>query len=85
MSTRKRNERMFARYTLGDSLTKIAEEYGISRERTRQIVRREQRKDLCSKQYRDERISKFGTWSQTVCLLLPHLQAIKAIAEEKDT
>ena len=83
MSARERNERMFIRYTLGDSLTKIAEEYGISRERTRQIVRKEQRKDLCNKQDRDEQISRFGTWSQTICLLLPHLQAIKAIAEEK--
>ena len=85
MSTRKRNERMFTRYTLGDSFAKMAEEYGISRERTRQIVRREERRDTRNKQYRDEHIAMFGTWAQKVCLLLPHLKAIKAIAEEKNT
>jgi hypothetical protein len=35
--------------------------------------------------YRDQSIAMFGTWADKVCLLVPHLQAIRAIAEEKNT
>jgi hypothetical protein len=84
-----RNERMFTQYMLGDSFTKIAEEHGVSRERARQIVHNQKRFQHpglhpWNKQGKDEHVALFGTWSQKVCLLLPHLKAIKAIAEEKN-
>jgi hypothetical protein len=85
-----RNKQMFAQYMLGDSFTKIAKDYGMSKVRASQIVHSQKRKqhiDLnpWNKQSRDEHIAMFGTWAQKVCLLLPHLKAIKAIAEEKNT
>ena len=84
-----RNKQMFTQYILGDSFTKIAQDHGISKARASQIVHRQKREqhiDLnpWNKQIRDEHIAMFGTWAQKVCLLLPHLKAIKAIAEEKN-
>ena len=83
-----RNKRMFTQYMLGDSFTKIAEDHGISRARASVIVHAQKRRQHIecnpwNKQRRDEHIAMFGTWAQKVCLLLPHLKAIKAIAEEK--
>ena len=84
-----RNKQMYNQYMLGDSFTKIAENYGISKTRASHIVHRQKREqhiDLnpWNKQIRDEHIAIFGTWAQKVCLLLPHLEAIKAIAKEKN-
>jgi len=86
-----RNKQMFTQYMLGDSFTKIAQDHGISKPRASYIVhaykKRMQQFDSTpwDKQGRDEHIAMFGTWAQKVCLLLPHLQAIRAIAEEKNT
>jgi hypothetical protein len=81
---------MFNQYILGDSFAKIAKDHGISRARASAIVHKEQRRqhvDLnpWSKQRRDEQIAVFGTWAQKVSLLMPHLEAIKAIAGERNT
>jgi hypothetical protein len=88
--TFERNKKMFNQYILGDSFAKIAKDHGISRARASAIVHKEQRRqhvDLnpWSKQRRDEQIAVFGTWAQKVSLLMPHLEAIKAIAGEKNT
>ena len=88
--TFERNKKMFNQYILGDSFAKIAKDIGISRARASAIVHKEQRRqhvDLnpWSKQRRDEQIAVFGTWAQKVSLLMPHLEAIKAIAGEKNT
>lgn len=85
-----RNKKMFNQYILGGSFVKIAKDHEISRARASAIVHKEQRRqhvDLnpWNKQRRDEQIAVFGTWAQKVSLLLPHLKAIKAIAEEKNT
>jgi hypothetical protein len=84
--TFERNKKMFNQYILGDSFAKIAKDHGISRARASAIVHKEQRRqhvDLnpWSKQRRDEQIAVFGTWAQKVSLLMPHLEAIKAIGE----
>jgi hypothetical protein len=81
---------MFNQYILGDSFAKIAKDHGISRARASAIVHKEQRRqhvDLnpWSKQRRDEQIAVFGKWAQKVSLLMPHLEAIKAIAGERNT
>ena len=83
-------KKMFNQYILGDSFAKIAKDHGISRARASAIVHKEQRRqhvDLnpWSKQRRDEQIAVFGTWAQKVSLLMPHLEAIKAIAGERNT
>ena len=88
--TFERNKKMFNKYILGDSFAKIAKDHGISRARASAIVHKEQRRqhvDLnpWSKQRRDEQIAVFGTWAQKVSLLMPHLEAIKAIAGERNT
>jgi hypothetical protein len=88
--TFERNKKMFNQYILGDSFAKIAKDHGISRARASAIVHKEQRRqhvDLnpWSKQRRDEQIAVFGTWAQKVSLLMPHLEAIKAIAGERNT
>ena len=86
-----RNKHMFTQYMLGDSFTKIAQDHGISKTRASYIVhaykKRMQQFDLTpwNKQSRDEHIATFGTWAQKVSLLMPHLEAIKAIAEKKNT
>ena len=88
--TFERNKKMFNQYILGDSFAKIAKDHGISRARASAIVHKEQRRqhvDLnpWNKQRRDEQIAVFGTWAQKVSLLMPHLEAIKAIAGERNT
>jgi hypothetical protein len=35
--------------------------------------------------HKDQSTALWGTWIQTVLLLMPHIEAIKAIAEEKNT
>ena len=84
-----RNQQIYNQYLLGDSFVKIGKEHGISRTRASQIVHAQKRKrhiDLnpWNKQMRDEHIALFGDWWQKVYLLLPHIEAIKAIAEEKN-
>ena len=88
--TFERNKKMFNQYILGDSFAKIAKDHGISRARASAIVHKEQRRQHVglnpwSKQRRDEQIAVFGTWAQKVSLLMPHLEAIKAIAGERNT
>ena len=83
-----RNKLIFNQYMLGDSFVKIAKDHGISKTRASQIVHIQKRRQPIecnpwNKQVRDEHIAMFGTWAQKVCLLVPHLEAIKAIAEEK--
>jgi hypothetical protein len=84
----KRNEDIFNQYLLGDSYGKIAEQYGISPARVSNIVHTSRRRrdlfDLSpwSTVGRDEHISMYGTWAQKVSLLIPHIPAIRAIAEE---
>lgn len=84
----KRNEDIFNQYLLGDSHRKIAEQHGISPARVGNIVHTLRRKrglfDLnpWSIVGRDEHISMYGTWAQKVSLLIPHIPAIRAIAEE---
>ena len=80
----------------GATFREIGKKFNISAFRASQIFKtaeskvnltpfliRNNKTELYRKQQRDESIALFGTWAQKVCLLLPHLKAIKAIAEEK--
>jgi DNA-directed RNA polymerase sigma subunit (sigma70/sigma32) len=82
----------------GASFRELGKKFNISANRVNQIINtaeskvnltpfliRNNKTELYRKQQRDESIAVFGTWAQKVCLLMPHLQAIKAIAEEKNT
>ena len=82
----------------GASFREISKKFNISANRVSQIINtaeskvnltpfliRNNKTELYRKQQRDEYIAVFGTWAQKVCLLMPHLRAIKAIAEEKNT
>ena len=84
-----RNKRIFTQYMLGDSFTKIAKDHGISKSRVSVLVHIQKRKQSIevnpwNKQRRDEHVAEFGTWAEKVCLLIPHVRAISAIAEEKN-
>jgi hypothetical protein len=80
----------------GATFREIGKKFNISANRVSQIINtaeskvnltpflRNNKTELYRKQQRDESIARFGTWTQKVCLLMPHLQAIKAIAEEKN-
>jgi len=81
----------------GATFREIGKKFNISAHRANQIFStaesksnltpfflRNNKTELYRKQQRDESIARFGTWTQKVCLLMPHLQAIKAIAEEKN-
>jgi len=70
----------------GFSNVEIARKFKLSASKVSYVINREKKRDVRQAKrivWRDESVAMFGTWSQTVCLLLPHLQAIKAIAEEK--
>ena len=86
---KKRNE--------GKTFKEIAKELNLSAGRVSQIFnyahlknnlileakQRFEKIKLDKKEMLDRSIASFGTWADKVCLLLPHLNVIKAIAEEK--
>jgi hypothetical protein len=82
-----RNIEIYEAYKAGKSNVKLAREYGISQARVSQIIRDkvDQLETRPARRLvsRDQSIAMFGTWADKVCLLVPHLQAIRAIAEEK--
>jgi transcriptional regulator NrdR family protein len=84
-----RNIEIYEAYKAGKSNVKLAREYGISQARVSQIIRDkvDQLETRPARRLvsRDQSIAMFGTWADKVCLLVPHLQAIRAIAEEKNT
>ena len=81
----------------GKTFKEIAKEVNLSASRVSQIFnyahlknnltleakQRLEKTKLYKKEIRDQNIASFGTWVDKVCLLLPHLNVIKAIAEEK--
>jgi predicted DNA-binding protein YlxM (UPF0122 family) len=85
----------------GRSFKEIAKEVNLSPSRVSQIVNtahlknnlelcedamlRLEKSKLYKKEMRDKNIAFYGTWADKVCLLLPHLDALKAIAEEKNS
>ena len=83
-----RDLEIYGRWLSGESTVKIAKHYSISPPRVSQICHRvrdyaeEPTKRLIHK---DQSTALWGTWIQTVLLLMPHIEAIKAIAEEKNT
>ena len=82
------NENVFLAYLAGKSFDEIGEDFGRKPETISKIVLQENR----LRQFHDHRIESKdkkvakGTWSEIVNNLMPHLEAIKAIAEsEKNT
>jgi orotate phosphoribosyltransferase-like protein len=83
-----RDSSIFEEHLNGVSNVEIARKFNLSAQRVCQIIGREKdRLDRPAKDIvlKDKSVSLFGTWAQKVSLLMPHLQAIKAIAEEKNT
>ena len=83
-----RDSSIFEEHLNGVSNVEIARKFNLSAPRVCQIIDREKdRLDRPAKSIvlKDKSVSLFGTWAQKVSLLMPHLQAIKAIAEEKNT
>jgi hypothetical protein len=82
-----RNIEIYEAYKAGKSKAKLAREYDISPARVSQVIRdmvyKLEERPVRRLVYRDQSIAMFGTWADKVCLLVPHLQAIRAIAEEK--
>ena len=86
-----RDALIFEESQKGLSNVKIARKYKLSAPRVNQIVYREKKAielrnnktSLYKLEERDKFISVFGTWVQKVSLLMPHLAALKALAEEK--
>jgi orotate phosphoribosyltransferase-like protein len=83
-----RDSSIFEEHLNGVSNVEIARKFNLSAQRVCQIIGREKdrigrpAKDIVLK---DKSVSLFGTWAQKVSLLMPHLEAIKAIAGEKNT
>ena len=81
-----RDASIFEEHLNGVSNVEIAITFNLSAQRVCQIITREKdrigkpAKDIVLK---DKSVSLFGTWAQKVSLLMPHLNAIKSIAEEK--
>ena len=83
-----RDSSIFEEHLNGVSNVEIARKFNLSAPRVCQIIDREKdRLDRPAKDIvlKDKSVSLFGTWAQKVSLLMPHLEAIKAIAEEKNT
>lgn len=84
----RRDADIYIRRLAGESVVEIARHYGISSPRVCQIFRRAQDRAKYSERLVvgiDQNTALFGEWWQKVYLLLPHIKAIQAIAEEKDT
>ena len=81
-----RDASIFEEHLNGVSNVEIALTFNLSAQRVCQIITREKdrigkpAKDIVLK---DKSVSLYGTWAQKVSLLMPHLNAIKSIAEEK--
>ena len=83
----RRDADIYIRRLAGESVVEIARHYGISSARVSQILNRAH--DHATRRQRiivgmDQNTALFGEWWQKVYLLLPHIEAIKAIAEEKN-
>jgi orotate phosphoribosyltransferase-like protein len=83
-----RDASIFEEHLNGVSNVEIALTFNLSPQRVCQIIGRE--KDRIGQPaknivLKDKSVSLFGTWAQKVSLLMPHLEAIKAIAGEKNT
>ena len=81
-----RDASIFEEHLNGVGNVEIARKFNLSAQRVCQIITREKdrigkpAKDIVLK---DKSVSLYGTWAQKVSLLMPHLNSIKSITEEK--
>jgi len=79
------NENVFLAYLSGKSFDEIGEDFGRKPGTISKIVLQEKR----LRQFHDHQIESKdkkvarGTWSEIVNALMPHIEAIKAIAEDR--
>jgi len=79
------NENVFLAYLAGKSFDEIAEDFGRKPGTISKIVLQEKRlRQFHDHQIesKDKKVAK-GTWSEIVNNLMPHIEAIKAIAEDR--
>ena len=85
MSAVNRNVEIFNRFLSGESGNKLAKEFGISHARVYQLIndqRRFRNFQLEKAESFDKEIARYGTWAQKIATLMPHIEAIRAIAED---
>lgn len=84
-----RNIEIYEAHKAGAEKSELAKKHCISEERVSQIIRDKvyQFETRPAKRlvHHDQSVALFGTWVDKVYMLLPHIEAIRAIAEEKKT
>ena len=90
-----RNKYIIKGWKEGKTTTELAKQFGISRTRIHQIINKFKRKEevklilektsLQVLEERDKLYANCPSWAHKVSLLMPHIEAIRAIAEEKNT
>ena len=90
-----RNEYIIKGWKEGRTTTELAERFGISRTRIHQIINKFKKKEelklrlektpLQVLEEHDKLYANCQSWAHKVSLLMPHIEAIRAIAEEKNT
>ena len=86
MSAANRNVEIFNRFLAGEPRAKLAQDFGISHARLYQLINDQKQFrtfQLEKSELIDKNIAQYGTWEQKVSTLMPHIEAIRAIAEKR--
>ena len=86
MSGTNRNRSIYDGFMDGVSKAELARRFGLSHIRIHQIILDQQRCIAFHQEQSeliDKNIARYGTWEQKVSTLMPHIEAIRAIAESE--